>query len=114
MPSTRPQAVAVAPPDPSALRAGWTRELYVVAEAIRLTGRQNRLRDVTIVHPIDHTALAGIALACQAVAAGELSDAARELDRFLDDVAADLGAAVQFLPAVRSVARRAASSDRWS
>jgi hypothetical protein len=113
MPSTRPKAVAVAPPDPSALRAGWTKELYVVAEAIRLSGRQSGLRDVTIVHPIDHTALAAIDLACRAVAGGELSAAARELDRFLDDLAADPTAAVPFLPAVRSVARRAASSDRW-
>ncbi|HJZ89914.1 MAG TPA: hypothetical protein VKE40_03510 [Gemmataceae bacterium] len=111
--STRSTAVAVAPPDSCALRAGWTKELYVVAEAIRLSGRLSGLRDVTIVHPIDHTALAAIDLACRAIAAGELSGAARELDRFLNDLAADPAVAAQFLPAVRSVARRAASSDRW-
>jgi len=65
------------------LRADCVRELFTVAESLRRTGRQRRLRDVTIVLPTDHTAVEAVELACLALAEGELSEAAADLDRFL-------------------------------
>jgi hypothetical protein len=104
--------VAVATPAHARLREAWARELYSLAEILRRTGSYKRLRDVTITHPIDCTAVAAIYLVCQALAGGEFSAATNEFDEMLDRVAADADAADRFLPAVRSIARRAASSDR--
>ena len=80
--------------------------MYAVAEALRRTGGHRRLRDVTIVLPIDHQAVEAIELACQALIQGELSQASGELDRFLDRVAEDRLTADRFLTSIRSVARR--------
>lgn len=94
------------PADPATLRAAWAREVYAVAEAFRRTGRHRRLRDVTIALPIDHAAVEAIELACQALTEGDLSPAAAEFDRFLDQLAADPVASARFLTSVRGVARR--------
>ena len=99
--TTQPAAPAIA-----RLRDDCTREVFAVADALRRTGRHRRLRDVTIVLPIDHAAVEAVELACLALADGELSEAAADLDRFLDRVTADPAAAEQFLQAVRSVVRR--------
>lgn len=55
------------------LREQWSREVFAVAEALRRNGGQRYLRDVTIVLPIDYTAVEAIELACLALAEGELS-----------------------------------------
>jgi hypothetical protein len=96
------------PPVPAIarLRDDCTREVFAVADALRRTGRHRRLRDVTIVLPIDHAAVEAVELACLALAEGELSEAATDLDRFLDRLTADASAAERFLQAVRSVVRR--------
>jgi len=91
------------------LREAWAKEVYAVAEALRRNGRHRRLRDVTIVLPIDHSAIEAIELACVAISEGELSDSASELERFFDQIAADQLAADRFLASVRGVARRVGS-----
>lgn len=88
------------------MRDDCAREVFAVAEALRRTGRHRRLRDVTIVLPIDHSAVEAIELACLTLTEGELSSAAGDLDRFLDRLMADPPAAERFLHAVRSVVRR--------
>ena len=88
------------------LRIVWTKEVFAVAEALRRNGRQRRLRDVTIVLPIDHTAIEAIELACVSLSEGELSEASGELERFFDRLAADQFSADRFLASVRGVARR--------
>jgi hypothetical protein len=92
-------------------REAWRRELFAVAESLRRTGRQRRLRDVTIVLPLDHAAVNAIELACLVLAQGELSASASELDRFFQDLEGDAYAAQRFLDSVRSVARRAGSDS---
>jgi hypothetical protein len=98
-----------APPE-SHLRDDCAREVFAVAEVLRRTGRQRRLRDVTIVLPIDFTAVEAVELACLALAEGELSESAAALDRFLDGATANRAAAERFLQSVRSVVRRVGSS----
>jgi hypothetical protein len=100
-----PNSSAFALPD-SNLRADFAREVFSVAESLRRTGRHRRLRDVTIVLPIDHAAVEAIELACIALAEGELSEAAADVDRCLDQVTADPTAADRFLASVRNVVRR--------
>jgi hypothetical protein len=95
-------ALSVSP----ALRGEWVKEVFAVADALRRTGGHRRLRDVTIVLPIDHTAVEAIELACLALSEGELSAAANDLERFLDRVAGDRLASDRFLISIRSVARR--------
>lgn len=92
--------------DTTQLRKDCVREVFAVAEALRRTGRHHRLRDVTIVLPIDHSAVQAIELACLTLAEGELSDAAPEFDRCLDRLLADPPAAERFLQSVRNVVRR--------
>lgn len=87
-------------------RTEWSREVFSVAEALRRNGRHRRLRDVTIVLPIDHTAVEAIELACLALSEGELSEAARDLDRFFDRLSQDSFESERFLASVRNVARR--------
>jgi len=86
--------------------------VFAVAEALRRTNRQRRLRDVTIVLPIDHEAVEAIELACVTLAEGELSSASAELDRFLDRLAADAAAAGRFVQSVRAVVRRVGHPGR--
>src|SRR5881275_774407 len=93
-------------PASSSLRDDCAREVFAVAEALRRTGRHRRLRDVTIVLPIDHSAVEAIELACLTLAEGELSPAAADLDRFFDRLVADAPAAERFLQSVRNVVRR--------
>jgi hypothetical protein len=100
-----PTTVPAAPISP-ALRAEWTQEVFSVAEALRRTGRHRRLRDVTIVLPIDHSAVEAIELACLALSEGELSPASNELERFFDRLGEDRAASDRFLISLRSVARR--------
>ena len=88
------------------LRADCAREVFAVAQALWRSGRQRRLRDVTIVLPADHAAVEAIELACLALSEGELSEAAADLDRYLDRVAADRASAERFVQSVRSVVRR--------
>ncbi len=90
----------------------WFSEVYAVAEALRRNGRHRRLRDVTIVLPIDHTAVEAIELACLALSEGELSEAAGDLDRFFDRIAQDSFEADRFLVSVRNVARRVGTISR--
>ncbi|HEX3150517.1 MAG TPA: hypothetical protein VHR66_20735 [Gemmataceae bacterium] len=97
-------ATAISPSD--TLRDDCAREVFTVAEALRRTGRQRRLRDVTIVLPIDHSAVEAIELACQMLSEGDLSPASAELDRFMNQLIADPPAAERFLQSVRSVVRR--------
>lgn len=94
------------PADSSETRAIWSREVFSVAEALRRSGRHRRLRDVTIVLPIDHSAVEAIELACLALSEGELSEAANDLNRFFDRLAGDSYEADRFLSSVRNVARR--------
>jgi hypothetical protein len=56
--------------------------------------------------PIDHAAVEAVELACLALAEGELSEAAADLDRFLDRVTGDPAAAERFLQSVRTVVCR--------
>ena len=100
-----------ASPD-SDLRADCAREVFAVAEALRRSGRQRRLRDVTIVLPIDHVAVEAIELACIALSEGELSESAADLDRYLDRVAGDPASAERFLQSVRAVVRRVGPTGR--
>src|SRR5687768_6208098 len=102
MPTSTPLSAAPGPD----LRANCAREVFAVAEALWRSGRQRRLRDVTIVLPIDHAAVEAIELACIALSEGELCEAATDLDRYLDRVAADRAAAERFLQSVRGVVRR--------
>jgi hypothetical protein len=88
------------------LREDCVREVFAVAEALRRTGRHRRLRDVTIVLPIDHSAVEAIELACLTLIEGELSAAAADLDRFLDRLIGDPPAAQRLLQSVRNVVRR--------
>src|SRR4051812_21828397 len=78
----RPSAVMTskpsAPADPLQLADQWAREVLAAAEALRQSGHHKRLRDVTIVLPIDLAAVEAVELACLALAQGELSDAAEE------------------------------------
>jgi hypothetical protein len=90
----------------AALRENWRRELFVVAEALCRNGRHRRLRDVTIVLPIDHIAVEAIELACLVLSAGDVSPASAELELFFDRLLDDPSAAELFLDSVRSVARR--------
>ena len=92
--------------DTAQLREDCAREVFAVAEALRRTGRHRRLRDVTIVLPIDHSAVEAIELACLTLAEGELSPASADLDRFFDRLMADPPAAERFLQSVRNVVRR--------
>ena len=104
MDANRPQL----PPTPHATssREVWVREVFSVAEALRRMGRHRRLRDVTIVLPIDYSAVEAIELACQVQIQGELSPAATELERFFDKLMEDPSAADGFVDSVRSVAQR--------
>jgi hypothetical protein len=102
---TMPTQTTATPPL-SRLREDCSREVFAVAEALRRTNRQRRLRDVTIVLPIDHEAVEAIELACIAQSEGELSTAAGELERFLDRLTADPAAAERFVHSVRAVVRR--------
>jgi hypothetical protein len=92
--------------DAAILREDCVREVFAVAEALRRTGRHRRLRDVTIVLPIDHSAVEAIELACLTLTEGELSEPAADLDRFLDRLIADPPAAQRFLQSVRNVVHR--------
>jgi hypothetical protein len=94
------------------LRDDCVREVFAVAEALRRTNRQRRLRDVTIVLPIDHEAVEAIELACVALTEGELSASAADLDRFLDRLTADPAAVERLLRSVRSVVRRVGPPGR--
>jgi hypothetical protein len=96
----------------STLREDCAREVFAVAEVLRRTNRQRRLRDVTIVLPIDHEAVEAIELACVALAEGELSAAAADFDRFLDRLTSDPAAAERLLRSVRGVVRRVGPSGR--
>jgi hypothetical protein len=96
---------ASAPPAPPGLREHWAREILAAAETLRQAGQHKRLREVTIVLPIDLTAVEAIELACLALAQGELSDAAHDFDEYIGQVAAD-PAADRFLAAVRKVVSR--------
>ena len=51
---------------------------------------------MTIVLPIDHAAVEAVELACLALTGGELSEAATDLDRFLDRLTADPAGAERF------------------
>jgi hypothetical protein len=102
--ATTPQSPLQADPTPP--REEWAREVFAVADTLRRTGRQRLVREVTIVLPIDYKAVEAIELACHALAAGDLSDAARDLDRFFDRLEREPGLAEQFLPSLRSVVRR--------
>jgi hypothetical protein len=92
--------------DPTRLADQWAREVLAAAAALRQTGHHKRLRDITIVLPIDLAALEAIELACLALAQGELSDAADEFDRCLRRLAADPGVRDRFPAAVRNVVAR--------
>ena len=91
------------PPPP---RDEWAREVLAAAEALRRDGRHRLLREVTIVLPLDRRAVEAIELACQALAQGELSPAARDLDMFFDRLAREPGVSEAFLYSVRSVVSR--------
>jgi hypothetical protein len=97
---------ASAPANPPSLREQWAREVLAAAETLRQSGHHKRLREVTIVLPIDLAAVEAIELACLALAQGELSDAAHEFDAYIGQVAVDPAAADRFLAAVRNVVTR--------
>jgi|SRR5690242_13263946 hypothetical protein len=97
---------ASAPTDPPRLAEQWAREVLAAADALRQTGHHKRLRDVTIVLPIDLAAVEAIELACLALAQGELSDAADEFDQYLRQLAVDPAVIDRFLPALRNVIAR--------
>lgn len=96
----------------TACRQDWVREVFAVAEALRTRGRHRRLRDVTIVLPIDFTAVEGIELACRVLIEGDVSPAAQELEQFFDRLVEDPIAADRFLDSVRSVARRVGEANQ--
>jgi hypothetical protein len=94
------------PADPIPPREVWSREVFAIAETLHRTGRQNMVREVTIVLPVDYKAVEAIELACRALAGGDFSDAARDMDRFFDKLEREPGMADQFLPSLRSVVHR--------
>jgi hypothetical protein len=97
---------ATMPADPTCLGEQWAREVLAAAETLRQAGQQKRLREVTIVLPIDLAAVEAVELACLALAQGELSDAAHDFDSYIRQVAADPAAAGRFLAAIRNVVAR--------
>jgi hypothetical protein len=99
-------------PTVSRLRDDCAREVFAVAEALRRTNRQRRLRDVTIVLPTDHEAVEAVELACVALSEGDLSPAAAEFDRFLDRLTTEPDVAERFLHSVRGVVRRVGPPGR--
>jgi len=102
--TTRPDTPS--PADPIPPRDEWSREVFAIAEKLHRAGRQNLVREVTIVLPVDYKAVEAIELACRALARGDLSDAARDLDRFFAKLEREPGMADQFLPSLQSVIRR--------
>ncbi|MBO0699824.1 MAG: hypothetical protein J2P46_15610 [Zavarzinella sp.] len=97
---------APAPTDPPGQSERWAREVLAAADALRQTGHHKRLREVTIVLPIDLAAVEAIELACLALAQGELSPAAEEFEQYLVRLAADPSVAARFMSAVRNVIAR--------
>src|SRR5262245_56200045 len=108
---TENRSCSLTTPNSTPSREDWLREVFAVAEALRRKGRHRRLRDVTIVLPIDYSAVEAIELACQVLIQGELSPSAKELEQFFDKLMEDTLAADRFLDSVRSVARRVGESD---
>src|SRR5262245_52078922 len=100
-----PQAEPIPP------REEWSREVFAIAETLHRTGRQNLVRELTIVLPVDYKAVEAIELACRALAGGDLSDPARDLDRFFDKLEREPGMADQFLPSLQNVVRRLGFSE---
>src|SRR5262245_26354266 len=99
-PQSPPQADRISPRDE------WAREVFAIAGTLHRTGRQGLVREITIVLPVDYKAVEAIELACRALAAGDFSDASRDLDRFFDRLEREPGMTDQFLPSLRSVVRR--------
>lgn len=97
---------ASAPADPPRVAEQWAREVLAAADALRQSGHHKRLRDVTIVLPIDLAAVEAVELACLALAQGELSDAADEFAAYLRRLAADPAVRDRFPKAVRTVIAR--------
>ena len=91
----------------SSTRLTWLREVYAIADALRRTGRQRKLRDVTIALPLDQLAVEVIDLACLAISEGEFSESANDLEHFLEEIASDSFSKERFLSSLRGVARRA-------
>jgi hypothetical protein len=102
--TTTPQSPPQADPIPP--RDEWAREVFAIAGTLHRTGRQDLVREVTIVLPVDYKAVEAIELACRALAGGGFSDAARDLENFFDRLEREPGMADQFLPSLRSVIRR--------
>lgn len=99
------------PPPPNAAESRHTpsdcsREVFALAEALRRNGGQRRLRDVTIVLPTDHSAVEAIELACLALSEGEFSEAAGDLNRFLERITQNSSDTDRFLISLRAVAQR--------
>ncbi len=79
---------------------------YRIAARIRASGRQRKLKDMTINLPIDCVAISVIDLACQAISQGEFSTEMSEFDGLLDQVAADPAMAPRMGPAMKKLAER--------
>ncbi|HKA07155.1 MAG TPA: hypothetical protein VKD71_07845 [Gemmataceae bacterium] len=107
--TNKPQRPPQAEPIPP--REVWSREVFAIAETLHRTGRQNLVREITIVLPVDYKAVEAIELACRALAGGDFSDGARDLDRFFDKLEREPGMADQFLPSLQSVVRRLGFSE---
>lgn len=106
------QDFCVAAPEFGPLPESWSPEVYAVAEALRRGGRHMRLRELTIILPIDHIAIAAIDLACKAISEGGMGPSTADLERLLGRIAANPDERDRFLPALRSTVRRIAPSDR--
>ena len=94
------------PPAVVVRRDEFAAEVYAAAGRLRAAGLDDRVREVTIVRPIEHWAVAAIELACQALTDGKSSPAAAELDGLLARLAAGADGADGFPAAVRNVAGR--------
>lgn len=92
--------------DPIKLCGSLKSLAYRIAEKIRATGGQRKLRDMTINLPVDHEAISVIELACQALSQGEFSEEAAELDMVLERMAADATMGLRLGPAMRNMAER--------
>jgi hypothetical protein len=98
--------------NPAPRREECVREVLLAAEGLRQTGQTRRLRELTIVLPTDYRAVEALELACQVLAEGDFSQAARDLDGLIDRLGTEPAQIERFLQSLRGVIRRL-NPDDW-
>lgn len=79
---------------------------YRIADQLRATGGQRKLRDMTINLPVDHAAISVIDLACQALSQGDFSPEANDLETALYRIMSDAAMALRLGQSMRNMAER--------